>query len=123
MNLTDGANFPTPMIKRAKTRVNQKINLPCDAKRRIQEIAINNSWNTQIVQILGEIRDGHSLFKEKFLNRLPKPVELTYEWIKKIFKDKEPEFYSRLFDESENGPFGFPLGFINTRDKENRTRC
>ena len=24
MNLTDGATFPTPLIRRAKTRVNQK---------------------------------------------------------------------------------------------------
>ena len=36
MNLTDGATLPTPLIKRAKTRVKNKINFPRDTKRRIQ---------------------------------------------------------------------------------------
>ena len=40
MNLTYGVNFPTALIKRAKTRVNQKINFQSDTKRRIQVILI-----------------------------------------------------------------------------------
>ena len=71
------STFPTPLIKHAKTRVNQKINFTRDTKRRIQEITINNGWNTQIVQILRDIRDGNFLFKGPFLSRLTKPVELT----------------------------------------------
>ena len=49
INLTDGATFPTDLIKRAKTRVKKKIKFPCDTKQRIREIAIHNGWNTQIV--------------------------------------------------------------------------
>ena len=52
MNLTDGANFPTALIKCATSRFNQKINYPREKKQRIQENSINNDWNTQIVQIL-----------------------------------------------------------------------
>ena len=82
-----------------KTRVNQKINFPCETKRRMQEIAIKNGWNTHIVQILCEIRDGNFIFKGNFLSRQPEPVELTHDWIKKIFKHPEQEFYSGLFYE------------------------
>ena len=67
--------------------------------RHIREIAINNGWNTQIVQILHEKLDGKFLFNINFLSRLPKPVGLSHEWIKTYFKYQEPEFYSRLFDE------------------------
>ena len=67
MNLTDGATFPTTLIKRVKNRVNQKINLPCDTKRRIRETAINNVWNTQLVQILREKRDK-TIFSKKHLS-------------------------------------------------------
>ena len=35
-NLTDGSIFPAALIKRAKTRVNQKINFPRDTKQRIR---------------------------------------------------------------------------------------
>ena len=77
MNLTDGETFPTTLIKFTKTRVNQKIKFLRDTKRRIQEIAINNGWNTHIVQILHEIRDINFLFKGKILSILPKPVELA----------------------------------------------
>ena len=87
-----------------------------DTKQRIQEIATNNGWNTQIVQILREMRDGNFLFKRKFLSRLTKPVELTHNWIKKMFKYQDPEFYYQLFDESENGSFEVPLGCIMTYD-------
>ena len=40
MNLTYGATFPTDLIKRAKTILNQRIKFPRDIKRRIREIAI-----------------------------------------------------------------------------------
>ena len=36
MNLTGGATFPTDMIKHADTKVNLKINFPCDTKGRMQ---------------------------------------------------------------------------------------
>ena len=77
MNLTDGETFATDLIKCTKTRFNQKIRFLRDTKRRMREIAINNDWNTHIVQILHEIRDTNFLFKGKFLNRLSKPAELT----------------------------------------------
>ena len=93
MNLTDGANFPTALIKFATARFNQKINHPRETKQRIQENSINNGWNIQIVQILREILDGNFLFKGKLLSRLPKPAGLSHECIKKKFKYQEPEFY------------------------------
>ena len=74
MNLTDFATFPVDLIKRGKTKFNQKINFPCDTKQRVWEIAINNSWNTHIVQILHKKRDGGFIFKGNFISRIPKPV-------------------------------------------------
>ena len=41
MNLTDGATFPTDLIKHAKSRINKK-QIPRDTKQNIQEIAINS---------------------------------------------------------------------------------
>ena len=43
----------------------------------------NNQWldHTDCPDI-GEIRDGNFLFKENFLIRLPKPAEITHDWIK-----------------------------------------
>ena len=79
MNLADGTTFITPLIKGAKTGVNQKRKFPLDTKQHIREIAINNGWNTYNFRILYEIRDGDFLFKGKFLTRLPKPVELTHD--------------------------------------------
>ena len=35
-----------------------------------------------------------------------------------MFKYQEPDFYYRLFDESENGPFEAPPGRTKTYDKE-----
>ena len=90
MNLTNGATFLMALIKRAKTRFNFK-NL-CDSKRHIQEIAINNGWNMHIFQILREKRDGNFIFTGNLLREPPKPVKLSHEWIKKIFKVQEPEF-------------------------------
>ena len=90
MDLTDGATFTIILIKLGKNRVNKKTKYLRDTKRRIQEIAANNGWNTQIVQILCEIRGGNFLFKGNFLSRLSKPVELTYKWINKCFNYQEP---------------------------------
>ena len=86
MNLTDGSTFTTPLIKCAITRGNKKIKSTGDTTRRIRDIAINNGWNTQIFQILCDIRDG------KILSRPPKPVKITQKCIKKILKYQEPEF-------------------------------
>ena len=102
MYLNDGATFITPLIKLATTRVNQNINFRRDTKRHIRYIAINNGWNTQIFQLLREMHDEIFIVKGKFLSRPPKYDELSHECIKKIFKYQEPEFYSGLFDESEN---------------------
>ena len=56
-----------------------------DTNRRIWVIAINNGWNTHIVQILREIRDDDFLFKRKFLSIVLKPVELPHKQTKKFF--------------------------------------
>ena len=48
------------------------------------------------------MHDEIFIVKGKFLSRPPKYDELSHECIKKIFKYQEPEFYSGLFDESEN---------------------
>ena len=74
----------------------------------IWEIAINNGWNKHIFQILFETRDGEFLFIGKFPSREPKPFGLSNECIRNNFKYQETEFYSRLFDESEHGPFEVP---------------
>ena len=58
INLTDGETFPKALIKRTKSIVHQKIKLQHDTKRGIREIAIKNGWNTPILQILSEKRDG-----------------------------------------------------------------
>ena len=100
MNLTNGETFTMSMIKHAKNRVNQKIKFPRDTKRLIQEIEVNNGWNTHNFQMLREIHDGNILFKENLLSRIPKPFELTHESIKTSFKYKQPYFKSILFDES-----------------------
>ena len=60
----------------------------------------SNVWKTQIVQILREKRDGDFIFKIKFLSGIKKPIGLSHKWIKKKFKYKDPEIYSRLFDDS-----------------------
>ena len=119
MSLTDDATFLTSLIKRAETRVNQKIIFLRDTKRCIQEIAINNGCNTHFFRVLREILDRNFLFKGNLLSRLPKSVELSHKCIKNIFKYQEPEFYSKLFDESEKGPFEVPPGRTKTRDFKN----
>ena len=60
-------------------------NFPCDKKWRIRQIAINNGWNTQIVQVLLEKRDLKFIFKVNLLNILPKPVELSHKWVLENF--------------------------------------
>ena len=107
-NLTYCATFPTALIKSEKYRSNQKINLPLDTKRRIRKIVINNFWNTQIVHILHKKRDGIFIFKGNMLSRLTKPVELSHDWVLTNLKYQEPEFYSRFFEESEQGCFEVP---------------
>ena len=74
-------------------------------KRLKNKTTINNGWNSHIVHILCEKCDGKFIFKEKILSRLPKTVEISHEWVKTNFKYQEPEFYSRLFDDSEKGHF------------------
>ena len=64
MNLINGATFMTAMIKPSKSRFNQKIKFSCGKEWRIWEIAINNGWNTQIVQILHGKRMGVFFSKE-----------------------------------------------------------
>ena len=76
----------------------------------MQEIAINNGWNTQIVKILHEIRDGNFLFKGTLFGRLTKFFELSHEWINTNFKYQEPEFYSRCYGETVNGLFNVSTG-------------
>ena len=83
------------LIKRERYRFSKDINFLPDKKRRIRLIVINYGWNTHIVHILQEGRDGN------FLSRLPKPVGISHEWIKTDFNYQEPDFYSRLFDDSK----------------------
>ena len=47
---------------------------PRDTKRRIHTIAINNGWNTHIVNIFYEERDGKFHFSGNSLIRLTNPV-------------------------------------------------
>ena len=47
------------------------------------------------------------------LRRLPKPVKLSHERVLKMFKYQEPEFYTRLFYESEKGLFEVPTDCTN----------
>ena len=67
MNLTDGRTSPEALIKRAKFGFNQKIKFPHDTNQHIQEIVINNGFNTHIVQMLCEICEGDFIFERKFL--------------------------------------------------------
>ena len=91
-------------------KMQSKIILPHDTKRRIFSIAINNGWNTQVVQILCERRDGEFIFKGNILSMIPKPVELSHNWVLTDFKYQEPAFYARLFNKSEEGSFEVPTG-------------
>ena len=65
-----------------------------------------------------EERYGNFLYKVNLLRRLPKPVEISHKWINTSSKYQKPEFYSRLFDDSENGPFEVPRGRTKAYDKK-----
>ena len=52
-----------------------------------------HSQNTQIVQILCDIRDRKFIFKGNLLSKVLKPVEIAHEWIKTKFKYCDTEFY------------------------------
>ena len=69
MNLTGGVTFLTVLIKCAKSGINKKTNFPRETKRRIRKVEINNGWNTQIVQIFHDKRDGGFIFKVNLLSR------------------------------------------------------
>ena len=51
-------------------------------------------------------------FYRIMLSILTNTVELSHEWILINFKYQEPEFYARIFDESEDGYFEVPPGCI-----------
>ena len=73
-NLTDGAKFPTALIKCAITRFNQKIKFRRDTKRRIREIAIKIVGTHILSRYCMRYVMENFLSKE---SRLPTPVELT----------------------------------------------
>ena len=52
-------------------------------------------------------------FQRKYYKYNNKTVELSHTWVLTNFKYQETEFYSRLFDESEEGPFEVPPGLTN----------
>ena len=52
-----------------------------------------------------EERDGNFYLYGNIIIRIPNPVEPSHEWVLKIFKHQDTEFYIRLFDESEEGTF------------------
>ena len=56
---------------------------------------------------------GRFYFKLNLLSKLKNHVELSQEWSLKKFKYQDPEFYDRLFDNSEEGPFKIPPGCMN----------
>ena len=94
--------------KTFKIKIKPKDNYPSDTRQHISSFEMKNIWNKQVVQILCEERDGDTSFRWNLIIRLPKPVEISYEWVLKIFNDQEPGFYARLFDESEEGPYEVP---------------
>ena len=85
------------LIKRSKSRFNNKINFPRDTERHIHIIAKQNVCSTQVVYIFHGERDNKFIFKVNLLSILPKPVELSHEWVLTNFKYQEPEFYAILF--------------------------
>ena len=80
------------LIKCAKSRLYQKINVPSDTKQLIRKIAINNIWNTYIVHIFRDKHDESFILKENSPSRLPIPVEISHEWVNTNFEYHEPEF-------------------------------
>ena len=49
-------------------------------------------------------------FKEIMLSRIPKPFELSHEWVLKNSRYQEPSLYTISFYKSEKGPFEVPIG-------------
>ena len=47
-------------------------------------------------------------FYINILSILPNPAELLHNWVLTSFKHQEPAFYTRLFDDPEEGPFEVP---------------
>ena len=64
------------------------------------QLTINNGCNKQVVHILREDHDGKFLLKGSLISSLPNPVELSHKWVFTNLKYQDPEFYTRLFDES-----------------------
>ena len=60
-----------------------------------------NDWEAHILHIMHEKLDCMFHLKVNMISRLPKPVELSHEWVLKILKYQEPSFYARLFDDPE----------------------
>ena len=99
------------LIKCSKYRFNQKI--LHDTKQRIQEIAINNGWNTHIVQILHEKSDANLFSKE--IVYVDYPNLLAYHTIESIrISSIRSQSLIYIFDESESGPFEVPSGLTET---------
>ena len=57
-----------------------------------------------------EERGGKIHLKGNMLIILQKPVGISHEWVLNFFKYQEPEFYARLFNNYEEGPFEVPPG-------------
>ena len=51
-----------------------------------------------------------SLLCNNIIIRLYNPVELSHKWSLTNFKHQKPEFYARIFYESEKGSFEIPAG-------------
>ena len=109
MDLTDGATFPTALIKCAKSRL-YILKKSRDTKRFVHIITINNGWNARFIQILCEEHYCKFLFKGNMLSILPTPIGLSQQWVLAYFKYQEPEFHARLFGGSEEGTFAVPTG-------------
>ena len=60
-----------------------------------------------------EESDGKFHLSRNLLSRPSNTVELSHELVLTNFKYKEPEFYARLFDESEEIPFEVTPGRTN----------
>ena len=102
------------LIKRSKSRFNEKINFSHDTKRRVYKILINNGWNTPVFHILPEECYGKFIFKVNVFSRLPTPVELSHRWVLKNFKYQEPLFYAICFDDSSKKDLLKPLQAVQS---------
>ena len=108
VNLTGSANFPPNLIKCEKSIFNQKYKFQVTQSDKFMNVSINYGQNTLSLHIFYEHRYGMIHIKGNLLIILQKPVELSHEWVLTSFKFQEPEFYARLFDESEEDYFEVP---------------